>query len=146
MENSLLAVGLSQQQKVGAFVTVFGLGFFILGIVLFFDRGILGIGNLGILIGITIGLGLSRTFYLFKRAGLFSSTGFFAGVILVLSGRVFTGLIFELIGGFNCFRNIFPIAISVGRYVPIISSILEFPGIYWLANKLSPELKALDAF
>jgi len=134
----MLHYSLTGQQKIGAFVTLFGIGFFLLGLLLFFDRGLLGVGNLGILIGTIIGIGTSNTVSLFRRAGILSSVFYFVGFFLVLFGWIFAGLLVESIGAVNSFGAVLPVAITAGRYVPIVSSILQFPGVCWVADKISP--------
>jgi len=52
---------LSDNQKIGAFLTGFGFIFTALGVILFFDRGLLAIGNIAFLIGLTMIIGFRKT-------------------------------------------------------------------------------------
>jgi len=51
---------LDDQQKIGVLLTGFGMFFTFLGVLMFFDRGLLAIGNLLFLTGVTVGLGLKK--------------------------------------------------------------------------------------
>ncbi|KAH0383892.1 hypothetical protein KCU89_g17328, partial [Aureobasidium melanogenum] len=73
---------LSDSQKIGvAFCS--GGGFFLIGgVIMFFDRAMLAMGNILFLAGITLLLGVQRTFLFFARRQKIKGTAaFVAGII-----------------------------------------------------------------
>lgn len=94
--------GLSDRHKIG--ITLLGLGFLllVLGILLFFDSGLLFLGNICLLSGFPFILGFDKTLNFFnpikrkdRRRGILL---FFAGVLLVLMRWSFVGICVELYG------------------------------------------------
>jgi len=121
---------LSDNQKIGAFLTGFGFIFTALGVILFFDRGLLAIGNIAFLIGLTMIIGFRKTQkWLMQKRKWAGTTCFLGGIAMVLFGWTVFGLIFEIFGFVNLFGNFFPIAFAFLRRLPIIGQILYLPGI-----------------
>ena len=58
---------IDDKKKIGLGLTCFGVFFIILGIVLFFDKGLIAIGNILFLCGITVTIGPTSTFKFFTR-------------------------------------------------------------------------------
>lgn len=86
-----------------------GVFFLIFGLILFFDRALLAMGNILFLIGITLLLGPQRTFVFFARRQKWrGSAAFWAGVTLILLRWTFVGFLVECVGIFYLF----------GEYVP----------------------------
>jgi hypothetical protein len=72
-------------KKIGIGLTGMGLLFTMLGVLLFFDGGLLAVGNLLFLSGVSLILGFERTKNLFfKPEKLRGSAMFFAGTFLVI--------------------------------------------------------------
>lgn len=90
--------------EIGVGLTGLGLGFMILGILMFFDRGFMAIGNVVFLGGLTLIIGLQKTLYFFtRREKLRGTVCFFGGVLLVLLSWPFVGVCIELFGFINLF-------------------------------------------
>jgi len=129
---------LDDQQKIGVLLTGFGIFFTFLGVLMFFDRGLLAIGNLLFLSGVTVGLGLKKTGrFFFQRRKLRGTICFIFGIFLVIVGWAFIGLVVELFGFINLFGDFFPIVIAFLRRLPIIGSLLNLPVISALLDKIS---------
>ena len=78
--------------------------FFLLGLILFFDRALLAMGNILFLVGITLLLGPQRTFVFFARKQKWKGTlAFWAGVLLILMKWPLVGFGVELFGIFVLF-------------------------------------------
>jgi len=127
----------SDNQKIGIGLTMFGVGFLFLGMILFFDRVLLGFGNILFIAGLSCIIGLQRTAAFFFQWHKAKSSGcFFAGIIIVLIGYPLIGMLVELYGFFLLFSGFFPVIISTMRKLPGIGMILGLPGISKLCEKL----------
>jgi vesicle transport protein GOT1 len=123
--------------EIGAILTGLGALFTFLGIVMFLDRGLLAIGNLLFLSGITLVLGFQRTGrFLFQRQKARGTACFLGGILLVLIGWAFIGLIVQAFGFINLFGDFFPVAIAFAKRLPFVGRIAELPGIKWVLEKV----------
>ncbi|CAF0824221.1 unnamed protein product [Adineta steineri] len=133
-----MPIQLSDLQKIGLGLTIFGVGFIFLGMIFLFDKGLLAVGNILFLAGLSMIIGFERTFRFFFQRYKFKSTAlFFGGILLVLIGWPVTGMIIECYGFFLLFGGFIPIAINFLRRLPIIGSILLLPGLRQITDKLS---------
>jgi hypothetical protein len=74
--------------EIGAGLTGFGSLFLVLGILLFFDRAMLALGNLLFLSGITLLIGAKKTVVFFSRRQKWRGTAcFLGGIAVVLIGQ-----------------------------------------------------------
>ena len=127
-------------QKIGLGLVVFGLGFILLGITLFFDKGLLAMGNVLFLAGIIFIIGVERTYRFFFQSHKLKGTAFFsAGICLVLIGWPIIGMIIEFYGAFLLFGGLLPHAILLLRRMPVIGHILNAPGVKTVTNSLSDD-------
>ncbi|QSZ31032.1 hypothetical protein DSL72_000593 [Monilinia vaccinii-corymbosi] len=112
---------LSDSQKIGvAFCS--GGGFFLIGgVMMFFDRAMLAMGNILFLIGLTIIIGPQKTMLFFARKQKLKGTGaFFAGLTLILVRWPFTGFLVELYGIFILFGDFLGTIAGFARNLPVI--------------------------
>lgn len=85
-----------------------GFFFFILGLILFFDRALLAMGNILFLFGVTLLLGTQRTFVFFARRQKWKgSLAFWTGILLILMRWTFIGFAVECYGIFSLFGEFF---------------------------------------
>lgn len=127
---------LGDNRKIGVGLTGFGGVFLCLGILFFFDRALLALGNILFLVGIILLIGPARTVAFFWRPGKKRGTICFAlGIVMVLFGWTFFGMIIELFGILNLFGNFFPIVLSGLRSTPIIGPILNLPVVSRLLDR-----------
>ncbi|KAK4134367.1 got1 family protein [Trichocladium antarcticum] len=112
---------LSDSQKIGvAFCS--GGGFFLIGgVLLFFDRSMLAMGNILFLIGLTIIIGPSKTALFFARKQKLKGTAaFFAGLLLILFRWPLTGFLIELYGIMVLFGDFLGTIASFARNAPVV--------------------------
>ncbi|XP_013403133.1 vesicle transport protein GOT1B [Lingula anatina] len=124
-------------QKIGVGLAGFGVAFLFLGVLFFFDKGLLAIGNILFISGLAFVIGLERTVRFFFQRHKLKATGFFVGgMVVVLLGWPIIGMCVEVYGFVLLFSGFFPVAVNFLRRVPVIGTILNMPGISGLADKL----------
>ncbi|CAN0010751.1 unnamed protein product [Phaeothamnion confervicola] len=134
---------MDDNKKIGTGLLILGFIFIFLGVVLFFDAGLLAIGDILFLTGITLTIGLQRTLvFFFKRKQLRGNLFFFGGIILVLLRWAFIGLVLQVFGFLNLFGPFIPIAVEAMRSTPVLGSILALPGISGMVDKLAGRRRA----
>lgn len=134
----MMPFAMNDFRKIGIGLTTFGLGFTFLGILLFFDKGLLAMGNVLFLAGVTLIIGAQRSVrFFFQKKKFKGSSFFFGGMVLVLIGFPLIGMGLEIFGFINLFGDFFPVAISFMRRMPIIGNILAIPGIKHVADKIA---------
>ncbi|RWR71996.1 vesicle transport protein GOT1 isoform X1 [Cinnamomum micranthum f. kanehirae] len=102
----------SNCEEVGIGLIGFGIFFTLLGIVLFFDRGLLALGNIIYLSGLAVILGWRSTVQLFtNRMNYKGSLSFLVGLFLIFVRWPIAGIVFEIYGSIVLFR----LSISFGR-------------------------------
>ncbi|PSN67542.1 Got1-domain-containing protein [Corynespora cassiicola Philippines] len=112
---------LSDTQKIGvAFCS--GGGFFLLiGIMMFFDRAMLAMGNILFLIGLTCIIGPQKTALFFARRQKWQGTLAFAcGILLILMRWAFFGFIIECYGILVLFGDFFATIAGFVNNVPVV--------------------------
>ncbi|CAE6493701.1 unnamed protein product [Rhizoctonia solani] len=98
---------LSDGQKIGVGLTSFGVFFMFLGVMLFFDGGLLALGNILFVSGLTLIIGPTKTFYFFARKQKLRGTiCFVTGILLVFFKWPFVGMIIETFGFLNLFGQV----------------------------------------
>jgi len=130
-------IPVTDTQKIGVGLAGFGLAFLFLGVVLFFDKGLLAIGNILFICGLACVIGLERTFrFFFQRHKLRGTAAFGGGVFIVLMGWPVIGMIVESYGFFVLFSGFLPVAVNFLLRVPVIGTILSLPGLSWLVGRI----------
>ena len=128
---------LSDSQKIGAGLTGFGLFFMILGILLFFDPGLLAIGNALYLVGLLLLIGPQKTVsFFFRKNKLRGSICFFLGVALVFLKWPLLGMAIEAVGFVDLFGDFLPTVIAFCRRIPFLSTVLNLPGVAHVLDKI----------
>ncbi|KAJ3612016.1 hypothetical protein NHX12_020294 [Muraenolepis orangiensis] len=123
-------ISLTDSQKIGMGLTGFGVFFLFFGMMLFFDKALLAIGNILFVAGLSFVIGLERTFRFFFQKHKAKATGFFlGGVLVVLIGWPVVGVVLEFYGFFLLFRGFFPVVVGFIRRIPVLGSILNLPFI-----------------
>uniref|UniRef100_A0A4W4FDV9 Golgi transport 1Bb n=1 Tax=Electrophorus electricus TaxID=8005 RepID=A0A4W4FDV9_ELEEL len=123
-------ISLTDSQKIGMGLTGFGVFFLFFGMILFFDKALLAIGNILFVVGLAFVIGLERTFRFFFQKHKMKATSFFlGGVFVVLIGWPIVGVILEFYGFFLLFRSFFPVVIGFIRRIPVLGSLLNLPFI-----------------
>mmetsp|Transcript_31130 Transcript_31130/g.63178 ORF Transcript_31130/g.63178 Transcript_31130/m.63178 type:complete len:146 (+) Transcript_31130:129-566(+) len=127
----------SDIQKIGIGLTAMGVLFTMLGVLLFFDGGLLAVGNLLFLSGVGLILGLARMQSLFFQSNKLRGTVlFFGGLLLVIFRWPKVGFFVEAFGFINLFGNFLPHVIIVAKHTPVVSKIFDLPGVKQAADYL----------
>ncbi|KAI9472617.1 Golgi Transport [Coemansia sp. RSA 990] len=128
---------LSDSQKFGVGMTAFGLALIGLGVILLFDAGLIAIGNILFLAGMSMIIGVQKTVFFFtRRDKLRGSVAFFAGFALVLIKWPIVGILVEAFGFLNLFGDFFPVAINFLRGLPLVGRVLSLPGIRQVVDRV----------
>ncbi|KAI9494822.1 Golgi transport [Zychaea mexicana] len=121
---------LSDGQKIGVGLTAVGVLFMLMGIFTFFDAGLLAVGNILFLAGITLTIGVQRTVTFFAQKNKIRGTiCFLGGILLVFCKWAMIGIAIEVFGILNLFGDFFPLVFAFLRQLPIIGSLLNHPGL-----------------
>ncbi|CAE6332745.1 unnamed protein product [Rhizoctonia solani] len=129
---------LSDGQKIGVGLTSFGVFFMFLGVMLFFDGGLLALGNILFVSGLTLIIGPTKTFYFFARKQKLRGTiCFVAGILLVFFKWPFIGMLIETFGFLNLFGDFFPVIVSFLRQLPFIGTFLNLPYIKGVVDRIA---------
>ncbi|KAI8338607.1 putative GOT1-membrane protein required for ER to Golgi transport [Chlamydoabsidia padenii] len=121
---------LSDSQKIGVALTGLGVFFMFLGVISFFDAGLLAIGNILFIAGIPLTIGTQRTLGFFsQRSKLRGSICFLIGISLVFCRWTIIGMLVEIFGILNLFGDFFPMVFAFLRQLPIIGSVLRNPHV-----------------
>ncbi|KAL4198368.1 hypothetical protein AMTRI_Chr03g139900 [Amborella trichopoda] len=114
--------------EIGLGLTGFGVLFSFLGIIFFFDKGLLAMGNILFLSGVMVTIGLKSTMQFFTKPRNYKgSVAFGVGFFLVLIGWAFLGMILEAYGFIVLFSGFWPtVAVFVQR-IPILGWIFQQP-------------------
>ncbi|CAN1146618.1 Vesicle transport protein GOT1, partial [Linum perenne] len=123
-----MAYELTEQQRVGLGLIGFGIFFSFLGIILFFDRGLLALGNVLWLIGVAVLLGWYSTWRLFtNRENYKGSVSFLLGLFFIFVRWPIVGIVMELYGCFALFGGFWPSMKAVLYQIPVIGWIIQYP-------------------
>ncbi|KAK9043713.1 hypothetical protein V6N11_072047 [Hibiscus sabdariffa] len=100
---------MSDRKKIGLGLTAFGVFFSFLGIIFFFDKGLLAMGNILFISGVTLTIGLKSTMQFFMKRQNFKGTiSFFVGFFFVVIGWPILGMILEAYGFIVLFSGFWP--------------------------------------
>ncbi|OAF68428.1 Golgi transport protein 1 [Intoshia linei] len=133
----MAAFELTDMQKIGIGLSSIGSLLLFLGIIMFFDRGLLAIGNILFIAGITCVIGIQRTLkFFFQMRKIKATTSFFSGILILLLGWPLIGMIVECYGFVMLFSGFLPIGISFLRRIPILSFVFHLPGINKVTRKI----------
>ncbi|ORC92758.1 putative to be involved in ER-Golgi transport [Trypanosoma theileri] len=109
--------------KIGVALTGLGAFFTFLGIIMLLDSVLLTMGNILFVAGVALVMGPKRfkAFFLARRR---ASGCFFVGILLIIAGFCFTGLIIQGFGALNLFGNFFPMIARVLESVPFLGPVM----------------------
>uniref|UniRef100_A0A8C0VV52 Vesicle transport protein GOT1A n=1 Tax=Castor canadensis TaxID=51338 RepID=A0A8C0VV52_CASCN len=115
--------------EIGVGITGFGIFFILFGILLYFDSVLLAFGNLLFLTGLSLIIGLRRTFsFFFQRHKLKGTSFFLGGVVIALLHWPLLGMVLEAYGFFSLFKSFFPLAFGFlgnASNIPFLSALFR---------------------
>ncbi|KAJ3680640.1 hypothetical protein LUZ60_016918 [Juncus effusus] len=115
-------------KKIGLGLTGFGIFFSFLGVILFFDKGLLAMGNILFVSGLMLTIGLKSTMQFFTKPKNYKGTiSFGAGFLMVLIGWPIIGMILESYGFIVLFSGFWPTLSVFVQKIPIIGWIFQLP-------------------
>ncbi|KAF6842028.1 Protein transport protein GOT1 [Colletotrichum plurivorum] len=117
----MASMWMSDSQKIGV-IFCSGGGFFLIGgVMLFFDRAMLAMGNILFLIGLTIIIGPQKTLLFFARKQKAKGTAaFFGGLALILLRWPLIGFCVELYGIMVLFGDFLGTIAAFARNIPVV--------------------------
>lgn len=151
--------------EIGVALTGLGALFLFLGMLFFFDRGLLAMGNVRFnyllrlvqtvsanghiyaynflqvlfLAGVSVILGLQSAARFFLKPKNYKGSIFFiSGVVLVVWGWTLIGFAVETYGFWHLFSAFVPVVLSALRKVPVLKQVLDLPTFKNILNKIAP--------
>lgn len=106
----------------------------VLGVLFFFDKALLTIGNLTFVAGLTLVLGLSKVMRFFLKPDKLKGTLlYFGGLLIIILKSTIIGFLLQTFGLFYLFNSFLPNIVSYIKLSPL-SFILDLPGIKQLSE------------
>ncbi|RPB23490.1 Got1-domain-containing protein [Terfezia boudieri ATCC MYA-4762] len=119
---------MSDTQKIGAAFTGSGTFFLFLGLMFFFDRALILMGNILLLLGITVLLGPTKTFTFFaKKEKLKGTAAFIVGLAFIIARWPMIGFVVECYGLLLLFKDFFGVLVGFIGSIPIVGPYIEGP-------------------
>ncbi|XP_076912077.1 vesicle transport protein GOT1-like [Bidens hawaiensis] len=108
-------------KQIGLGLTGFGVFFWLLGIILFFDKGLLAIGNILFISGVITTIGLKSSLEFFTKQSNFKGTvSFGTGFFFVIVGWPIIGMAAEAYGVIVLFSGFWPTVSVILQKIPVI--------------------------
>ncbi|KAK9818319.1 hypothetical protein WJX72_010513 [[Myrmecia] bisecta] len=134
---------MDDRRKIGIGLTGFGFLFTFLGVLFFFDKGLLAMGNILFLAGVSLTIGVQATFRFFMRRKNYKGSAFFlGGFICVVVGWAIIGTVLETYGFWLLFSGFFPTVLGFLRRLPVLGRVLDLPVLKTILNKIAPAQSA----
>ncbi|KAL6979821.1 Golgi Transport [Sarracenia purpurea var. burkii] len=126
----MLPFEMDDRKKIGLGLTAFGILFSFLGIIFFFDKGLLAMGNILFLSGVTLTIGLKSSMQFFMKRSNFKGTiSFGSGFFFVVIGWPILGMILEAYGFIVLFSGFWPTLAVFLQKIPILGWVFQQPFI-----------------
>ncbi|KAL8161782.1 hypothetical protein V2J09_013271 [Rumex salicifolius] len=130
---------MNELKKAGLGLVGFGIFFTFLGVVLFFDKGLLALGNILWLIGVSILLGRQSMLKLLtSRVNYKGSLCFFGGLFFLFVRWPLLGIILEIYGCFLLFGSSLKKNFSSGFWPTMRIFLSQIPGVGWVIKFFCP--------
>lgn len=115
---------MSDRQKLGFAATAAGVASLYYGVLMYFDQGLLILGNGLFLVGLALLLGLTDLVSFLMSARIYGTALFFGGLFLIFYGFCIVGVLFEACGAFWLFGSFIPVALDYLRTVPVLGRLI----------------------
>ncbi|KAJ6828352.1 vesicle transport protein GOT1-like [Iris pallida] len=124
----MVSFEMNDRKKIGLGLTGFGIFFSFLGIIFFFDKGLLAMGNILFISGVMLTIGLKSTLQFFAKPKNYKGTiSFGIGFFLVLIGWAVIGMILEAYGFIVLFSGFWPTLAVFLQKIPILGWLIQQP-------------------
>ena len=125
IESVLDVVSPETRRNVGATLLIGGGVLTLIGMTLFFERNLLRLGNICIILGIPLLIGPSIVYNFFMQPKRAQATIITAmGIFLVFIGKPRLGILMEIFGLLNLLGNMLPLLLAVAKRLPIIGDVI----------------------
>ncbi|XP_074269849.1 vesicle transport protein GOT1-like [Silene latifolia] len=115
-------------KKIGLGLTGFGIFFTFLGVMLFFDKGLLAMGNILFLFGLALTIGPKPTLQFFMKPQNYKGTiSFGVGFFFVIIGWPIIGMLLESYGFVVLFSGFWPTLAVFLQRIPLLGWVLQHP-------------------
>ncbi|EEF32636.1 Vesicle transport protein GOT1B, putative [Ricinus communis] len=135
----MVSFEMNDRKKIGLGLTGFGIFFSFMGIIFFFDKGLLAMGNILFISGVSLTIGPKSTMQFFMKRQNFKGTiSFGAGFFFVVIGWPIIGMILESYGFIVLFSGFWPTLAVFMQRIPILGWVFQQPFIrsdYWANDK-----------
>ncbi|CAM6041026.1 unnamed protein product [Sphagnum compactum] len=119
---------MNDRRKIGIGLTGFGVLFTFLGIIFFFDKGLLAMGNILFVAGVMLTIGMKSTVSFFLKPRNYKGSILFgAGFCLVIFGWAVVGMMIEAYGFILLFSGFWPTVVVFLYRVPVLGQLLQQP-------------------
>ncbi|KAL7154324.1 hypothetical protein ABFS83_04G226600 [Erythranthe nasuta] len=126
----MVSFEMNERKKIGLGLTGFGVCISLLGIIMLFDKGLIAIGNILFVSGVTVTIGLKSTMQFFmKRSNFKGTVSFGIGFFFVIIGWPIIGMIVETYGFVVLFSGFWPTLAVFLQKVPVIGWVFQQPFI-----------------
>ncbi|KAJ4815308.1 Got1/Sft2-like vescicle transport protein family [Rhynchospora pubera] len=132
----MVSFEMNDMKKIGLGLTGFGVFFSFLGIIFFFDKGFLAMGNILFISGLMMTIGLKSTMQFFMKPKNYKGTiSFGLGFLLVLIGWPVFGVILESYGFIVLFSGFWPTLAVFLQRIPVFGWIIQQPFVTSLVTR-----------
>ncbi|KAG9148654.1 hypothetical protein Leryth_019156 [Lithospermum erythrorhizon] len=126
----MMSFEINDRKKIGLGLTGFGVFFSVLGIVFFFDKGLIAMGNILFFSGVALTIGLKSSLQFFtKRSNYKGTISFGSGFFLVVVGWPIIGMMLESYGFVVLFSGFWPTLAVFLQKIPILGWLVQQPYI-----------------
>ncbi|PSS09666.1 Vesicle transport protein [Actinidia chinensis var. chinensis] len=126
----MVSFEMDDRKKIGLGLTAFGIFFSFLGVIFFFDKGLLAMGNILFLSGVMLTIGLKSSLQFFMKRSNFKGTiSFGSGFFLLVIGWPVVGMILEAYGFIILFSGFWPTLAVFLQKIPILGWVVQQPFI-----------------
>ncbi|RXI00747.1 hypothetical protein DVH24_000981 [Malus domestica] len=124
----MVSFEMNDRKKIGLGLTGFGIFFTCLGMAFFFDKGLLAMGNILFLSGVTLTIGFKPTMQFFmKRQNYKGTISFGVGFFFVIIGWPIIGMILEAYGFIVLFSGFWPTLAVFIQKIPVLGWLFQQP-------------------
>jgi hypothetical protein len=132
----MVSFEMDDRKKIGIGLTGFGVFFSFLGVMFFFDKGLLAMGNILFLSGVMLTIGLKSSLQFFMKPSNYKGTiSFGVGFFFVVVGWPVLGMILEAYGFIVLFSGFWPTLSVFIQKIPVLGWVFQLPFVRWFFDR-----------